>query len=297
MNRFQLGLLTLLSTTLVSGAFAAETVAPAAPEASAPVVDAPIAHHHHNWNGLYGAALVGYNFGSVDIKKLPLGTGILRDNNLANKTNLSGIAGGVELGGGTVFGKVFVGASFSAVFSGASKNKKAQNASSAVPATANPTAIAAINSAKLFSGSVAGGNQVEFPELSLKTKIKNTYALVVQLGAPMGRVLPYLELGCGWTNASLTTSGKAQERNPTTGLIVAGQAKDFSKTFSKTSMGISWGLGVKAKISDNLFGGLSFRQVRANPTIAILGLDIDHKVINNTVMVSIGYLTNVLKRA
>jgi len=278
MNYIKLGFLAFLSSGIVPFACAEQT-----PEVPASVSSVS------NWTGFYGTGLIGYN---GITSKLLSGSdfgAVLEETDLSKFDKPRGFAGGLELGYGVVLGKnIYLGASFSAIFSGASHKK------SVVVASNVPDVQTVQVSNQRFPNMGFDGFVMTDPGLiklegELKTKASRRFDLAVQLGVAAGRFVPYVELGYGWNSLSVTAEATATpfQADQTTPNGTSGK---LNLKKSETAGGLLWGLGTKVKVSDNLFASLSFRQVRSKIK------DADAKVNNNTVLVGVGYLFNPIKK-
>jgi opacity protein-like surface antigen len=280
MNYIKLGFLAFLSSGIVPFACAEQT-----PEVPASVSSVS------NWTGFYGTGLIGYN---GITSKLLSGSDfgdVLGETDLSKFDKPRGFAGGLELGYGVVLGKnIYLGASFSAIFSGASHKKSfvvangvdddetVQDANENFPDMG-------------FDDFVMDGTGLIKLEGEFKTKASRRFDLAVQLGVAAGRFLPYVELGYGWNSLSFAAVGTA---TPYAGdaTTANGSAGELNLKKSETAGGLLWGLGTKVKVSDNLFASLSFRQGRSEIKLT----DKNGKFNNNTVLVGVGYLFNPIKK-
>lgn len=275
MNYIKLGFLAFLSSGILPFAYADQ--APAVPASVSSV---------SNWTGFHGTGLIGYN--GITSKSLS-GSKLadtLGETDLSKFDKPRGFAGGLELGYGVVLGKnIYLGASFSAIFSGASHKKSASVMNAVVDYDANNKGYTSLG----FDGFQMDADGVISVEGELKTKASRRFDLAVQLGVAAGRFLPYVEVGYGWNHLSLTGKLTATPflEDQTTPNGAPGQ---LNLDKSETAGGLLWGLGTKVKVSDNLFASLSFRQARSKTK------DADSNLNNNTVLVGVGYLFNPIKK-
>ena len=275
MNYIKLGFLAFLSSGIVP--FACADQAPAVPASVSSV---------SNWTGFYGTGLIGYNGITSKLLSGSKLADVLVDTDLSKFDKPRGFAGGLELGYGVVLGKnIYLGASFSAIFSGTSHKKSASVMNQVTDFAANNTAYTSMG----FDGFAMAAAGVIRVEGELKTKASRRFDLAVQLGVAAGRFVPYVELGYGWNSLSVTAEATATpfQADQTTPNGTSGK---LNLKKSETAGGLLWGLGTKVKVSDNLFASLSFRQVRSKIK------DADAKVNNNTVLVGVGYLFNPIKK-